>query len=83
MAGMAGETEFKVFVFSLSLCTMFGGTGVEARSTYNLLVANANTLTAQLIFVFLSGAGIISFLVESETPCLLNWKKSFNAKEVL
>lgn len=49
VAGLAGETEFKMFVFSLSLCTSFGGTGVEARSTYNLLVANLNTLTAQLI----------------------------------
>jgi len=57
VVGVAGETEFKVFVFSLSLCTTFGGTGVEARSTYNLLLANLNTLTAQLIFVFLSGAG--------------------------
>ncbi|KAG0554007.1 hypothetical protein KC19_12G055900 [Ceratodon purpureus] len=54
--GFAGETHFKVFVFSLSLCTTFGGTGVEARSPYNLLLANLNTLTAQLIFVFLSGA---------------------------
>ncbi|KAG0574801.1 hypothetical protein KC19_VG292600 [Ceratodon purpureus] len=54
--GFAGETHFKVFVFSLSLCTTFGGTGVEARSPYNLLLANLNPLTAQLIFVFLSGA---------------------------
>jgi len=58
LANLAGETEFKVFVFSLSLCTTFGGTGVEARSPYNLLLANLNTLTAQLIFVFLSGAGM-------------------------
>lgn len=54
--GFAGETHFKVFIFSLSLCTTFGGTGVEARSPYTLLLANLNTLMAQLIFVFLSGA---------------------------
>ncbi|KAG0584587.1 hypothetical protein M758_3G221800 [Ceratodon purpureus] len=54
--GVTGETQFKVFIFSLSLCTTFGGTGVEARSPYNLLLANLNTLTAQLVFVFLSGA---------------------------
>lgn len=55
--GLASETHFKVFIFSLSLSTTFGGTGVEARSPYNLLLANLNTLMAQLIFVFLSGAG--------------------------
>lgn len=54
--GFAGETHFKVFVFSLSLCTTFGGAGIEARSPYNLLLANLNTLLAQLVFVFLSGA---------------------------
>lgn len=56
----SGEKQFKVFIFSLSLCTTFGGTGVEARSPYNLLLANLNTLTAQLTFVFLSGAGVPS-----------------------
>jgi inward rectifier potassium channel len=60
--GFAGETHFKVFIFSLSLCTTFGGTGVEARSPYTLLLANLNTLMAQLIFVFLSGAGMIAIL---------------------
>jgi hypothetical protein len=52
-----GEDRFKIFIFSLSLSTTFGGTRVEARSPYTLLVANLNTLMAQLIFVFLSGAG--------------------------
>jgi hypothetical protein len=47
---------FKVFIFSLSLSTTFGGTRVEAHSPYALLLANLNTLMAQLIFVFLSGA---------------------------
>ena len=61
--GFAGEKHFKVFFFSLSLCTTFGGTGVEARSPYNLLLANLNTLTAQLIFVFLSGAGMPAILL--------------------
>jgi inward rectifier potassium channel len=60
--GFAGEKYFKVFIFSLSLCTTFGGTGVEARSPYNLLLANLNTLTAQLVFVFLSGAGMLVFI---------------------
>jgi len=60
--GFAGETHFKVFVFSLSLCTTFGGAGVEARSPYNLLLANLNTLLAQLVFVFLSGAGMLIFM---------------------
>lgn len=58
-----GETHFKVFIFSLSLCTTFGGTGIEARSPYNLLLANLNTLMAQLVFVFLSGAGILIYLI--------------------
>lgn len=52
----AGEFLFKIFMFSLSLSTTFNGTRVEARSPYSLLIANINTLTAQLIFVFLSGA---------------------------
>jgi len=52
-----GEDRFKIFIFSLSLSTTFGGTRVEARSPYTLLLANLNTLMAQLIFVFLSGAG--------------------------
>ncbi|CAK9867701.1 unnamed protein product [Sphagnum jensenii] len=51
-----GEDRFKIFIFSLSLSTTFGGTRVEARSPYTLLLANLNTLMAQLIFVFLSGA---------------------------
>lgn len=64
LSGFAGETEFKVFIFSLSLCTTFGGTGVEARSPYNLLLANLNTLIAQLIFVFLGGAGMPIFSIQ-------------------
>ncbi len=52
----SGKDRFKIF-FSLSLSTTFGGTRVEARSPYTLLLANLNTLMAPLIFVFLSGAG--------------------------
>lgn len=68
--GFAGEKHFKVFIFSLSLCTTFGGTGVEARSPYNLLLANLNTLMAQLIFVFLSGAGEFGILSVVSFPCI-------------
>ena len=44
---------------SLSLSTTFGGAPVAARSPFCLLVANMNTLMAQFLFVFLSGAGNI------------------------
>ncbi len=53
----SGKDRFKIFIFSLSLSTTFGDTRVEARSPYTLLPANLNTVMAQLIFVFLSGAG--------------------------
>jgi hypothetical protein len=46
-----------LFLYSLSLSTMFGGAPVQARSQYTLLVANLQTLVAQFAFVFLSGAG--------------------------
>lgn len=65
-----GETHFKVFIFSLSLCTTFGGSGIEARSPYNLLLANLNTLMAQLVFVFLSGAGILIYLITGIFSCM-------------
>lgn len=49
-------TVFQVFMFSLSLST-----GLQPElaplSPYTLVVANVNALIAQLIFVFLSGAG--------------------------
>lgn len=67
-----GETHFKVFIFSLSLCTTFGGTGIEARSPYNLLLANLNTLMAQLVFVFLSGAVFFRLSQPAEPIC---WAK--------
>lgn len=41
----------------LSLSTTFGGSPVVALSPFCLLVANVNTLMAQFLFVFLSGAG--------------------------
>ena len=41
---------------SLSLSTTFGGSPVSAVSPLALLVANINTLLAQFLFVFLSGA---------------------------
>jgi hypothetical protein len=43
--------------FRLSLSTTFGGSPVTALSPFCLLVANVNTLMAQFLFVFLSGAG--------------------------
>jgi hypothetical protein len=45
---------------------------VEARSPYNLLLANLNTLTAQLVFVFLSGAGTL--IIFSSTPIDPKWR---------
>ncbi|KAH6556206.1 hypothetical protein KP509_1Z197600 [Ceratopteris richardii] len=46
-----------VFLYALSLSTTFGGAPVAAESPFCLLVANINTLLAQFLFVFLSGAG--------------------------
>ncbi|MCO5593643.1 hypothetical protein L7F22_047659 [Adiantum nelumboides] len=45
-----------IFLYALSLSTTFGGAPVAARSPFCLLVANVNTLLAQFLFVFLSGA---------------------------
>eukprot|EP00250_Pteridium_aquilinum_P008858 c18264_g1_i1 orf=1-1341(-) len=45
-----------IFLYALSLSTTFGGAPVAARSPFCLLVANMNTLLAQFLFVFLSGA---------------------------
>ncbi|GAQ87617.1 hypothetical protein KFL_003650080 [Klebsormidium nitens] len=46
----------EVYLYSLSLSTTFGASRIDARSPFCLLVANINTLVAQLMFVFLSGA---------------------------
>ena len=51
--------------FRLSLSTTFGGSPVAAMSPFCLMVANMNTLMAQFLFVFLSGAG------ELLSPCCL------------
>jgi hypothetical protein len=51
------DVLFEVYLFSLSLSTTFGGSRLDARSPFCLLIANINTLMAQLMFVFLSGAG--------------------------
>ncbi|GLJ05506.1 hypothetical protein SUGI_0019220 [Cryptomeria japonica] len=45
-----------VFLYALSLSTTFGGSPVVAVSPFCLVVANVNTLMAQFLFVFLSGA---------------------------
>ncbi|KAH9326947.1 hypothetical protein KI387_007125, partial [Taxus chinensis] len=45
-----------VFLYALSLSTTFGGSPVVAVSPFCLLIANVNTLMAQFLFVFLSGA---------------------------
>ncbi|KAG0621365.1 hypothetical protein M758_3G014200 [Ceratodon purpureus] len=50
------EKGIRIFIFSFSLSTNFGGATVEARSPCALLLANLNTLMAQLMFVFFSGA---------------------------
>ncbi len=68
-----GEDRFKIFIFSLSLSTTFGGTRVEARSPYTLLLANLNTLMAQLIFVFLSGAGGLQLSLSLSSRELWHW----------
>lgn len=60
------EKGVRIFIFSFSLSTTFGGARVEARSPYALLLANLNTLMAQLMFVFFSGAGKDLFIVVSE-----------------
>lgn len=49
-------TLLNVFLYALSLSTTFGGSPVVAVSPFCLLVANTNTLMAQFLFVFLSGA---------------------------
>ncbi len=49
--GLAGKDQFKIFIFSLLLSTLLGFTRVDVRSSYNLLVANLNTLLVLLIFV--------------------------------
>ncbi|KAH9308418.1 hypothetical protein KI387_036329, partial [Taxus chinensis] len=49
-------TLLNVFLYALSLSTTFGGSPVAAVSPFCLLVANMNTLMAQFLFVFLSGA---------------------------
>lgn len=54
---LSWTTLFQIFMFSLSLST-----GLQPElsplSPYTLVLANVNALFAQLIFVFLSGAGI-------------------------
>lgn len=60
------EKGTRIFIFSFSLSTTFGGAIVEARSPYALLLANFNTLMAQLMFVFLSGAGKSLFILIHE-----------------
>jgi hypothetical protein len=50
-------TLFRLFMFSLSLSTGLQPELVPV-SPYTLVVANINALFAQLLFVFLSGAGM-------------------------
>jgi len=47
---------FELFIFSLSLATGLEPT-IAPSSVYTQSVANLNALSAQLLFVFLSGAG--------------------------
>ncbi|MCO5576908.1 hypothetical protein L7F22_030729 [Adiantum nelumboides] len=49
-------TFLNVFLYALSLSTTFGGSPIDAHSPFCLLLANMNTLMAQFLFVFLSGA---------------------------
>lgn len=63
------EAEFTMHGRSLSLSTTFGGSPVTAVAPFCLLVANVNTLLAQFLFVFLSGAG-------ESLKCLLRFRWS-------
>eukprot|EP00250_Pteridium_aquilinum_P016475 c23121_g1_i2 orf=173-1870(-) len=49
-------TFLNIFLYALSLSTTFGGSPIDAHSPFCLLLANINTLMAQFLFVFLSGA---------------------------
>lgn len=69
------EKGIRIFIFSFSLSTTFGGARVEARSPYALLLANLNTLMAQLMFVFFSGAG------KTLTNSLLDAQPFLNSKK--
>jgi len=60
---LSGSTLFQIFMFSLSLSTGLQPE-IAPLSPYTLVLANVNALFAQLIFVFLSGAGIYSLLLE-------------------
>ncbi|KAH7405051.1 hypothetical protein KP509_15G054900 [Ceratopteris richardii] len=55
-AGQRCLAFLNIFLYALSLSTTFGGAPIAARSPFCLLVANVNTLLAQFLFVFLSGA---------------------------
>ncbi|CAI5493717.1 unnamed protein product [Closterium sp. Naga37s-1] len=55
-----------VFLYSVSLSTTFGGSPVSAHSPYTLVLANLNTLLAQFLFVFLSGAVFARMSVPSQ-----------------
>lgn len=55
---LSWTTLFQIFMFSLSLSTGLQPE-IAPLSPYTLVLANFNALFAQLIFVFLSGAGII------------------------
>lgn len=53
---LSWDTLFVIFMFSLSLSTGLQPE-IAPLSPYTLVLANVNALFAQLIFVFLSGAG--------------------------
>lgn len=59
---LSWTTLFQIFMFSLSLSTGLQPE-IAPLSPYTLVLANFNALFAQLIFVFLSGAGIILLTV--------------------
>lgn len=72
MAELLGPHLLLTFFYSLSIATTMGGGPMEARSPFCLLVANLETLCAQLIFVFLSGA---VFQRLSQPVSLVKWSK--------
>lgn len=72
LSEVVGPHVLLTFFYSLSIATAMGGGPMEARSPFCLLVANLETLCAQLIFVFLSGA-VFQRLSQPVSP--VRWAK--------
>eukprot|EP00850_Spirogloea_muscicola_P020412 SM000215S06718 [mRNA] locus=s215:4942:7967:- [translate_table: standard] len=82
-AGLGGGAAAfgAVFMYSLSLCTSLQ-TDVTPQSEYALVVANANALMGQLIFVFLSGA-VFARLSQPAHPILASRRACIGPSTIL